>query len=91
MLRSAMAENPFLRVLVLASYYDGGTDYFTAEYTMSHLDPGGALKDRFTFAFYESGHMMYVRKSDLAKSKKDVASFVQQTLAGSSQRQTTAQ
>jgi carboxypeptidase C (cathepsin A) len=81
MLRSAMAENPFLRVLVLASYYDGGTDYFSAEYTMSHIDPSGSLKDRFAFAFYESGHMMYVRKADLAKAKQDIAQFVTAALA----------
>jgi carboxypeptidase C (cathepsin A) len=81
MLRAAMTENPFLRVLVLASYYDGGTDYFSAEYTMSHIDPSGGLKDRFAFAFYESGHMMYVRKADLAKAKHDIAQFVTAALA----------
>jgi carboxypeptidase C (cathepsin A) len=92
MLRAAMTQNPFLRVLVLAAYYDAATDYFTAEYVMSHLDPGGSIKDRISFAFYESGHMMYVRKSDLAKAKKDVADFVRQSLAGGApQRQTTAQ
>jgi len=76
MLRRAMTQNPYLRVLVLASYYDGATDYFTARYVMSHLDPGGAIRDRISFAYYESGHMMYVRKSDLAKSKQDLAQFV---------------
>jgi carboxypeptidase C (cathepsin A) len=81
MLRSAMTKNPFLRVLVLASYYDGGTDYFTSQYTMAHIDPGGGLRDRFSFAFFESGHMMYVRKSDLAKAKHDIAQFVSATLA----------
>ena len=91
MLRSAMTQNPFLRVLVLASYYDAATDYYTAQYVMSHLDPSGAIRDRISFAFYESGHMMYVRKSDLAKSKKDIADFVQQALAGKTPRQTTTQ
>lgn len=81
MLRTAMTQNPFLRVLVLASYYDGGTDYFTAQHTMSHLDPSGAIRDRVSFAFYESGHMMYVRKSDLAKAKRDIAQFVQAALS----------
>jgi carboxypeptidase C (cathepsin A) len=91
MLRAAMTQNPYLRVLVLAAYYDGATDYFSAQYVMSHLDPSGAIKDRISFAFYESGHMMYVRKSDLAKSKRDIAEFVQQSLAKTPQRQTTAQ
>ena len=91
MLRSAMTQNPFLRVLVLAAYYDGATDYFSAQYVMSHLDPSGTVKDRVSFAYYESGHMMYVRKTDLAKAKRDIATFVQQALAKGTQRQTTAQ
>jgi carboxypeptidase C (cathepsin A) len=92
MLRGAMTQNPFLRVLVLASYYDGATDYFSAQHTMSHLDPSGAIRNRISFAFYESGHMMYVRKTDLAKAKHDIAEFVQQSLAkGTPSRTTTAQ
>jgi carboxypeptidase C (cathepsin A) len=89
MLRLAMTQNPFLRVLVLASYYDGATDYFSAQYVMSHLDPSGSIKDRVSFSFYESGHMMYVRKSDLAKAKRDVAEFVQRSLASGTSRTTT--
>ncbi|MGH9347479.1 MAG: S10 family peptidase [Vicinamibacterales bacterium] len=91
MLRAAMTQNPFLRVLVLAAYFDGATDYFSAQYVMSHLDPGGSIKDRVSFAFYESGHMMYVRKSDLAKSKRDLAEFVRQSLGSGTPRPTTAQ
>ena len=77
MLRGAMARNPFLRVMILEGYYDGATDYFGAEYTIGHLDPGGQLKDRFTWGFYECGHMMYIKNSELAKTKKDLAAFVQ--------------
>jgi carboxypeptidase C (cathepsin A) len=90
MLREAMTQNPFLRVLVLAAYYDGATDYFSAQYVMSHLDPSGAIKDRISFAHYESGHMMYVRRPDLAKSKQDIAQFVQQALRGTPPRTTTS-
>jgi carboxypeptidase C (cathepsin A) len=89
MLRVAMTQNPFLRVLVLAAYYDGATDYFSAQYVMSHLDPSGAIKDRVSFSFYESGHMMYVRKPDLAKAKRDIADFVQRSLASGTSRTTT--
>ena len=76
MLRRAMTQNQFLRVMILEGYYDGATDHFGAQYTISHLDPGGQLKDRFTFAFYECGHMMYIRKADLAKSKQDLVAFI---------------
>jgi carboxypeptidase C (cathepsin A) len=91
MLRGALTQNPFLRVLVLAAYYDGATDYFSAQHTMSHLDPSGTIKNRISFAYYESGHMMYVRKTDLAKSKRDIAEFVQQSLGKVPARTTTTQ
>jgi carboxypeptidase C (cathepsin A) len=77
MLRRAMTQNPFLRVLVLEGYYDGATDYFAAKYTITHLDPSGALNDRFQFAFYESGHMMYLKDSALAQAKLDLSGFIQ--------------
>lgn len=79
MLRRAMTQNPFLQVLVLEGYYDGATDYFSAQYTMSHLDLSGALKGRIRFAFYESGHMMYLKNSELAKAKRDLVQFVEAT------------
>jgi carboxypeptidase C (cathepsin A) len=75
-LRKAMTQNPYLQVLVLAGYYDGATDYFSARYTISHLDPSGALNKRFQFAFYESGHMMYLKNSALAKAKQDLVKFI---------------
>jgi carboxypeptidase C (cathepsin A) len=80
MLRRAMTENPYLKVMVQAGYFDGGTDYFSARYTISQLQPGGELKDRFRFAYYESGHMMYLRKEDLANAKRDLADFIRWAL-----------
>jgi len=76
MLRTALGQNPFLRVLVLEGYYDGACDYFGAVYTFAHLDPRGDFKDRIRFAFYECGHMMYVRKADLAQAGRDLAAFI---------------
>jgi len=76
MLRTALAQNPYLRVLVLEGYYDAACDYFGAVYTFAHLDPRGEFKDRVKFAFYECGHMMYVRKADLAKAGRDLAAFI---------------
>jgi carboxypeptidase C (cathepsin A) len=43
-LRAAMAENPYLHLLVQAGYFDGGTDYFSAKYTMWNMDPSGRLR-----------------------------------------------
>lgn len=76
MLRRAMNENPYLKVFVLEGYYDAACDYFGAQYTMSHLDLTGKLKDRISFGFYESGHMMYINLPSLEKSKLDLVKFI---------------
>lgn len=76
MLREAMHQNPFLKVFVLEGYYDAACDYFGAVYTMSHIDLTGKLKDRISFGFYESGHMMYIHLPSLRKSKQDLTNFI---------------
>lgn len=76
MLRHAMSENRYLRVLVLEGYYDAACDYFTALYVFSHIDLNGELKDRIFFEFYESGHMMYAHKPSLIKMKNDLTEFI---------------
>ena len=79
-LRLAMAENPFLHVLVQSGYYDGACDYFNAKYNMWQLDPGGKMKQRVSFKGYRSGHMMYLRKPDLETSTNDLRAFILKTL-----------
>ena len=79
-LRSAMAQNPNLYLFVQSGYFDGGTDYFNAKYTMWNLDPSGRLQDRMTWEGYESGHMMYLREEDLETSNEHIREFVQKAL-----------
>ena len=80
-LRQAMAQNPYLKVLVQSGYYDGATTYFQAKYTMWHVDPSGKMKDRFDFKAYRSGHMMYLRSEDLEASNEDLRSFIKNSLS----------
>ncbi len=80
-LRQAMAQNPYLNVLVQSGYFDGATTYFNAKYTMWQVDPSGRMKDRFEFKGYRSGHMMYLRRDDLEKSNNDIRAFIERTLA----------
>ena len=75
-LRKAMAQNPYLKVLVQSGYFDGATTYFGAKYTMWKTDPSGKLKDRFYFKGYRSGHMMYLRNEDLEKANDDLRTFI---------------
>jgi carboxypeptidase C (cathepsin A) len=80
-LRSAMAENPFLHLFVQSGYFDGGTDYFGAKYTMWNMDPAGRLQDRMRFHAYRSGHMMYLRQEDLASSNQHIREFIRDAVA----------
>ncbi len=76
MLGDAMRQNPYMKVLIQGGYFDAATDYYSAEYTISHIQPHGELADRFRFRLYESGHMMYLRKPDLANANNDLRDFV---------------
>lgn len=80
-LRQAMAQNPYLNVMVQSGYYDGATTYFNAKYTMWQVDPSGRMKDRFRFKGYRSGHMMYLRKEDLKKANDDIRDFISNTMS----------
>jgi carboxypeptidase C (cathepsin A) len=79
-LREAMAQNPYLKVLIQAGYFDGATNYFDAKYSLWHLDPSGKMSDRLSFEGYKSGHMMYLRKEDLASSTEHIRKFINSAL-----------
>ncbi|MBS1946208.1 MAG: carboxypeptidase [Bacteroidetes bacterium] len=79
-LRQAMAENPYLHVMVLSGYYDGACDYFNAKYSLWQMDPSGRLKDRLSWKGYRSGHMMYLRKEDLSASNDQLRAFIKSTM-----------
>jgi len=84
-LRQAMAENPYMHLMVQSGYYDGATTYFDAKYTMWQIDPSGKLKDRMRFEGYRSGHMMYLRAEDLATSNEHIRDFIRKSLPATGQ------
>lgn len=84
-LRLAMAQNPYLNVMIQSGYFDGATNYFDAKYTMWQLDPSGQMQDRLSFKGYRSGHMMYLRHEDLAQANQDIRLFIKQTLPSKDQ------
>ena len=84
-LRQAMAQNPYLNVMIQAGYYDGATNYFDAKYTMWQLDPSGKMIDRMSFKGYESGHMMYLRAPDLEAANQDIRTFIKASLPAKDQ------
>jgi len=84
-LRLAMAENPYMHVMIQSGYYDGATTYFDAKYSMWQIDPSGKMKDRLRFEGYRSGHMMYLRAEDLATSNEHIRDFIKKSLPAQGQ------
>ncbi|WP_426485708.1 S10 family peptidase [Flavobacterium sp. 2] len=84
-LRQAMAQNPYLHVMVQSGYYDGACDYFNAKYDLWQMDPSGKLTDRMSWKGYRSGHMMYLRKADLETANEDIRTFIKQSLPKASE------
>ena len=84
-LRLAMAQNPYMNVLIQSGYYDGATTYFDAKYTLWQIDPSGKMKDRLHFEGYRSGHMMYLRSEDLATSNEHLREFIKKTTPAAGQ------
>ncbi|WP_035648475.1 S10 family peptidase [Flavobacterium sp. ASV13] len=84
-LRQAMAQNPYLHVMVQSGYYDGACDYFNAKYDLWQMDPSGRLTDRMSWKGYRSGHMMYLRKADLETANEDIRTFIKQSLPKASE------
>ncbi|WP_144391621.1 S10 family peptidase [Pleionea sediminis] len=74
-LRHAMLRNPDMKVFVANGYFDMATPFFSTEYNFSHMGLPEQLQDNVKMTYYESGHMMYIRKADLIKFKKDIKDF----------------
>lgn len=79
-LRSAVTQNPFMKVLIAMGHYDLATPPFATQYTLSHMDLDPAVRGNFEVTTYEAGHMMYLDSVSLAKLKQDVARFVRGAL-----------
>jgi len=78
-LRAAMVKDKYIKVLVMEGYYDLATPYFAANYVMNHLNLPDSYRKNISFATYESGHMVYLKQSELVKMKRDFANFLDTT------------
>ena len=75
LLRAALTRNPYMKVMVAASYFDLATPYFAAQYTFNHMGLQPQMRDRISWSFYQSGHMLYIDSESHAKLKTDVTNF----------------
>ena len=75
-LAAAMKMNPNLKIMANAGYFDVVTPFYEGIYEMSHLPIPMALQANITFAYYESGHMVYVNEASLKALHENVAAFI---------------
>ncbi len=74
-LSAAMRENPNLKVYSLNGIYDFATPFFGTEYDLGHMQLNAATKGNVRFAYYPSGHMVYLNTDALKSMKDDLARF----------------
>jgi len=74
-LRAVMHMIPGMRVFVASGYYDLATPYFATDYTIDHMFLDESVRDNVETHYYEAGHMMYVRESQLSKMRDDLVGF----------------
>jgi len=77
MLRQAMVQNKYLKVLAFKGYYDSGI--LAAKYSLNQLEPA-KLRDRVKLVYFEAGHMMYIHKASLIKWKNELTEFIQSAI-----------
>jgi carboxypeptidase C (cathepsin A) len=76
-LRAAMTQQTHLKVLVLCGYYDLATPFNGIETTVSHMQLEPSVRKNISFAYYESGHMVYIDDNARHKLHKDVDGFIE--------------
>jgi carboxypeptidase C (cathepsin A) len=75
-LRAAMTQQSDLKVLVICGYYDVATPFNGIEETVSHMNLEPSIRKNVSFAYYESGHMVYIDRKAHDKLHKDVDDFI---------------
>jgi carboxypeptidase C (cathepsin A) len=75
-LSRALRRNPHLRVLVASGHYDLGTPYSASDWSLAQLDVPPNVLSRVQHHYYDAGHMMYTRETDMLKLKRDLATWL---------------
>lgn len=74
-LSAAMRQNPHLMVYSLNGIYDLATPFYGTEYDLAHMGLDRSLRPNLRFAYYPSGHMVYLNPEALRQMKADLARF----------------
>ena len=74
-LSQAMRQNPHLLLYSLNGIYDLATPFFGTEYDLAHMQLPASLRGNVRFAYYPSGHMVYLNGEALKSMKADLARY----------------
>lgn len=89
-LRSAMSQNPFMKVMVANGYYDLATPFYATEYTFHHMDLDPKLRGNVSFMYCDAGHMLYLKQSCLQSLHQHMTTFYGSALEHSEPASATA-
>ena len=78
-LAAAMKFNPRLKVMLNGGYFDLATPYFEGRYEMNHLPLPANLRQNIQYAWYMSGHMVYVHEDSRKQLHDRVSAFISST------------
>lgn len=81
-LSAAMRQNPNLKVYSLNGLYDMATPFFGTEYDLGHMQLDRSLLSNLRFAYYPSGHMVYLNVESLHAMHADLARFYDEAVRG---------
>ncbi|TAN07269.1 MAG: peptidase S10 [Rhodanobacteraceae bacterium] len=80
-LAAAMRKNPYLRVLSENGYFDLATPFHATEYDLAHVTLDPALRKHIQFAYFDSGHPIYINPDSLEAMHTALDTFYRDTLA----------
>ncbi len=75
-LRAAMTQQTYLKLLVVCGYYDLATPFNGIENTVAHMNLEPSVRKNVSFTYYEAGHMMYIDEKEHHKLHKDIDDFI---------------
>ncbi|MGH8128763.1 MAG: peptidase S10, partial [Gammaproteobacteria bacterium] len=76
-LAAAMKQDPDLKVMLLGGYMDLATPFYGAIYEMHQLPIPQTLQANISYAFFPSGHMVYVNPKAHKGMHDAVAAFIE--------------
>jgi len=80
-LAQAMTYNPGMKVFSANGYFDFATPFFATVYALNHLYLAPSIQRNITYGMYDSGHMVYLHPSALARFHADLERWYAQVLS----------